>query len=303
MIGATGYIGPPLAKVLQDAGHAVTVITRKPGVGAKRLPRGIEIVFVDGYSDEAVTHVLSGAEAVVNLAGANVGSWRWTVRRKKELLDSRIHSTSSLVDAMAKLSVQDRPRTLVSASGIDYYGNGLDGLFSEDSPPGESFMADLCVQWEDTARQAESLGVRVALMRMGTVLGHRARPLQIRLLPFRFFVGGHFRPGTQWFCWIHQNDALGLYKFAIEEDEIYGPMNVVAPGVLPEVVAASVIGRVLKRPSWLPVPANMLKLMMGEQAELVLHGRNAKPTKALGAGYIFEYGELSAALSQIIDDN
>ena len=113
MIGATGYIGPPLAKVLQDAGHAVTVITRKPGVGAKRLPRGIEIVFVDGYSDEAVTHVLSGAEAVVNLAGANVGSWRWTVRRKKELLDSRIHSTSSLVDAMAKLSVQDRPRTLV----------------------------------------------------------------------------------------------------------------------------------------------------------------------------------------------
>ena len=303
MVGATGYIGPPLAKVLRDAGHAVTVITRKPAFGAKRLPQGVEVAFVDGYTDEAVTHILSGVEAVVNLAGANVGSGRWTARRKKELLDSRIHTTSSLVDAMAKLSVQERPRTFVSTSGIDYYGDVLDGLVSEDSPPGDSFMADLCVQWEDAARQAESLGIRVALMRMATVLGHRARPLQLRLLPFRFFVGGHFRPGTQWFCWIHKSDALGLYKFAIEEDEIHGPMNVIAPGVLPEVVAASVIGRALKRPSWLPVPANILKLVMGEQSELVLHGRNANPAKALAAGYMFEYGELGGALSQITDHN
>jgi len=245
-------------------------------------------------------HVLQGTDAVVNLAGANIGKGRWTRRRKALLLSSRVETTTAIVLAMSYLGTDERPSVFVSTSGIDYYGNSVDGTVTEDSPSGDSFMARLCVEWEGTARQAESMGVRVVTMRMGTVMGRGARALQLRLLPFRFFMGGPFRPGKQWFCWVHLDDALDLYRFAIEHHEVRGSMNVVAPGVLRESEAATAIGRAIHRPSWLPVPASFLKLAMGEQADLLLLGRHAEPVEALRYGYRFQYPEFEMAIRQIL---
>ncbi len=300
LVGATGYIGPRLAGSLQGAGYEVTVVTRSPARGAKRLPQGVEVVGVGGYGDDAVVQCMQGADAVVNLAGANIGSRRWTKGRKRVLLNSRVDTTASLVTAMSQLNADERPSVFVSTSGIDYYGSSGDEVLTEESPAGDSFLADVCAQWEVTANKAEALGVRVVTMRMATVMGRGARPLQLRMLPFRFFAGGHFRPGTQWFCWVHLDDALGLYQFAIENDDVHGGMNVVAPGVLREKDAGSAIGRAMHRPSWLPVPTLFLRLAMGEQSDLVIHGRCAEPKKALGAGYRFQHPLLDGALKQVL---
>jgi uncharacterized protein (TIGR01777 family) len=300
LVGATGYIGPWLAGSLQGAGYEVTVVTRSPGRGAKRLPQGVEVVGVGEYGDDAVVQCLKGADAVVNLAGANIGSRRWTRGRKRVLLNSRVDTTTSLVTAMSQLNADERPSVFVSTSGIDYYGSSGDEVLTEESPVGDSFLADVCAQWEVTANKAEALGVRVVTMRMATVMGRGARPLQLRMLPFRFFAGGHFRPGTQWFCWVHLDDALGLYRFAIENDDVHGGMNVVAPGVLREKDAGSAIGRAMNRPSWLHVPTLFLRLAMGQQSDLMIHGRRAEPKKALGAGYRFQHPLLDGALKQVL---
>ena len=300
LVGATGYLGPRLAGVLQSVRHEVTVVTRDATLRANRLPEGVRVVGVKDYEPAALQHVLQGTDAVVNLAGANIGKGRWTRRRKALLLSSRVETTTAIVLAMSYLGTDERPSVFVSTSGIDYYGNSVDGTVTEDSPSGDSFMARLCVEWEGTARQAESMGVRVVTMRMGTVMGRGARALQLRLLPFRFFMGGPFRPGKQWFCWVHLDDALDLYRFAIEHHEVRGSMNVVAPGVLRESEAATAIGRAIHRPSWLPVPASFLKLAMGEQADLLLLGRHAEPVEALRYGYRFQYPEFEMAIRQIL---
>jgi uncharacterized protein len=301
--GATGFLGQPLVRSLLAAGHEVVVLTRGRSGSARvspDVPDGARAALWDARSAGAWTGELRGTEAVVNLAGANIGAKRWSDDRKRELLSSRIESTGALVSAMMALPVEERPQSLINASGIDYYGDRGDEIVTEESAAGKSFLAQLCVQWEAAAREAEALGVRVVRMRTSVVLGKGAMALERLAMPFRFFVGGPIGSGTQWFAWIHLDDAVGLYRFALENAAVAGPLNLVAPDVRRGKDVAREVGRALSRPSWAPAPAFALKLALGEQAELVLHGRHATPQKALQLGYQFVFPRLPEALQDAL---
>ena len=292
--GGTGYIGQALVPELKKAGREVVVLSR----GSAGGPAGARVVRWDPATGAAGVWAgeLRGAGAVVNLAGASIGGGRWTAERKRLLEESRTESTGALVAAIRAQEQGDRPRVLVNASGIDYYGDRGDEVVTEESAPGDSFLAQLCVRWEAAAREAEALGVRVVLMRTGVVFGQGADALERLALPFKLFAGGPLGSGQQWFPWIHLDDAVGLYRFAAENDAVTGPLNLVSPDVRREKDVAAAVGEVLGRPSWAPAPAFVLRLVLGQMSELILQGRRAEPRKALSLGYTFKRPALEDAL-------
>jgi len=296
--GATGFIGQPLVHELTRSGNEVVVLTRgDSGAG----PADTRAIHWDARTASGPwASELRGADAIVNLAGANIGAKRWTESRKRELESSRIEATGAIVSAIDVLEAADRPKVLVNASGIDYYGDRGDEVITEDSTQGAGFLAQLCGRWEAAALDAEPLGVRVALMRTGVVLGKGSMALSRLALPFKLFAGGPLGSGKQWFPWIHLQDCIGLYQLAIENQAARGPINGVAPDVRREKDVASEIGRVLGRPSWAPAPAFALHLVLGELAHLVLDGRRAEPAKALALGYQFAYPRLPEALANAL---
>jgi len=296
--GATGFIGQPLVHELTRSGNEVVVLTRgDSGVG----PADTRAIHWDAHTASGPwVSELRGADAIVNLAGANIGAKRWTEGRKRELESSRIEATGAFVSAIEALGAGDRPKVLVNASGIDYYGDRGDEVITEESSQGTGFLAQLCVRWEAAALEAERLGVRVVLLRTGVVLGQGSTALSRLALPFKLFAGGPLGSGKQWFPWIHLKDCIGLYELAIENQAAHGPINGVAPDVRREKDVASEIGRALGRPSWAPVPAFALRLVLGELAHLVLDGRRAEPAKALALGYQFAYPRLPEALADTL---
>lgn len=295
--GGTGLIGRPLTAALQADGHEVVVLTRHSA--AVPLPSGVRSAAWDGRSAAgAWTGELPGAGAVINLAGASIGGGRWTAARKRVLLESRTQSTGAIVGAMAALDPPARPPVLVNASGIDYFGHHEgDEHLDESAPAGSSFLAGLCVEWEAAARRAEALGTRVVLMRTSLVMSREALAFRLLTMPFRLFAGGPLGSGTQWFNWIHLQDMVALYQLAVTNPDLRGPVNALAPDVRREREVAREIGRVLHRPSLLPAPAFALRLLLGEQADLLLHGRVAVPARAQAAGFTFRYPQLGEALT------
>ena len=296
--GGSGFIGSHLVASLVNDGYDVVVLSRRPE--PMNTARGVRYVTWDARSanDDWVKE-LSGAQAVVNLAGASIGSWPWTRRRMAELLSSRLSATAALVQALDRTPAQQRPPVFVSASGIDYYGDRGDEVITEESHAGDSFLARLSQQWETAAQKAEPLGVRVVRIRTAMVFGREAFAFRLLTLPFRLFVGGPLGNGRQWFTWIHIDDIVGLYRLALEDPRVSGPVNAVAPDIRREGEIAKEIGRVLRRPALIPVPAFVLKLVLGKEAQLLLHGRRAEPAKARGYGYQFRFGGLHEALEDI----
>jgi hypothetical protein len=213
-----------------------------------------------------------------------------------ELLSSRLSTTATLVKALEDTPAERRPPVLVSASGIDYYGDRGDEAITEESKVGDSFLARLSEQWEAEAGKAQPLGVRVVRIRTAMVFGREASAFRLLTLPFRLFIGGALGNGRQWFTWIHIDDIVGLYRLALEDSRVTGPVNAVAPDVRREREVAKEIGRVFQRPSLIPVPAFVLKLVLGKMAQLLLHGRHAEPAKARAYGYQFRFGGLHEAL-------
>jgi uncharacterized protein (TIGR01777 family) len=217
-----------------------------------------------------------------------------------ELLSSRLSATAALVQALERTPADLRPPVLVSASGIDYYGDRGDATITEDSNPGDSFLARLSQQWESAAQKAEPLGIRVVRIRTAMVFGRDALAFRLLTLPFRLFVGGPLGGGRQWFTWIHLEDIVGLYRMALEDPHVTGPVNAVAPDIRPERDVAKEIGRVMHRPALFPAPAPVLRLALGAQSQLLLHGRRAEPAKAHGYGYQFRFGGLHEALEDTL---
>jgi uncharacterized protein len=300
LAGATGYIGRPLVVALLDAGHELVVLTRRPAEATELMP-GVELAEWDGRTaGGAWGGALEGAGAVVNLSGENIGARRWTAGRKRALLESRLQALGALTEAIGALPAAGRPGALVNASGVDYYGDRGDEPVTEESPPGDSFLARVCVDWEAAARKAEPLGLRVVTVRTGVVIGRGAEVVKRLALPFKLFVGGPIGGGDQWLAWIHLEDVVGVYRLAVERDDVTGPVNAVAPDGRRMRDVARVLGRILGRPSWAPVPAFVLRPVLGEQAELVLHGRRAVPQKLVGLGYAFRYPELPGALAEAL---
>jgi uncharacterized protein len=294
--GGSGFVGQVLVAELAARGYEVVVLSRTPGRVAGRLPEGVRAVGWDGdWAGE-----LPGAAGVVNLAGASIGGGRWTARRKQTILSSRVGTTERLVDAIRALPAARRPPVLVNASGIDYAGDRGDEPVTEDAEAGESFLARVCVAWEGAARRAEELGVRVVLMRTSFVFGRGAPAVRLMTLPFRLFVGGPLGSGRQWFPWISLEDTARLYALALERHSLSGPVNAVAPEQLRQREVARALGRVLHRPAVLPTPAPVLRLVLGEQADLLLHGQRAEPRKALEAGFKLRHPTLRPALEEAL---
>jgi uncharacterized protein (TIGR01777 family) len=297
--GGSGYIGRRLAASLVNDGHTVVVLSRRRQT--ENSPGALRYVTWDARTGEGDwVKELSGAQGLVNLAGGNIGSWPWTRRRMADLLSSRLSATAALVEALDRTPAERRPAVLVSASGIDYYGDRADEVITEESLPGDSFLARLSQQWESVAQKAEPLGLRVVRMRTSMVFGRGAPAFNLLSLPVRLFVGGSFGSGRQWFTWIHVDDIVGLYRFGLESEQLRGPVNAVAPDIRRQIEVAKEIGRVLHRPTWFPTPAPLLRLALGAESQLLLDGRKAVADKAKAAGYQFRLGGLPQALEEAL---
>ena len=295
--GGSGFIGRHLISALVAEGHTVTVLTRAQPESHMTPAALLRYMHWDPpTADGELADVLASTDAVVNLAGANIGSRRWTKKRKADLLDSRVRATETLVRAIERLEESRRPRTLVNASGIDFYGERSDEVLTEGSAPGDTFLAQVCERWERAAIAAQPLGVRVVLMRTAMVLAPDALTLHLLAWPFRLFLGGPIGDGQQWFPWIHIDDVVGLYTWVLGTASIAGPVNAVAPDVRTQAQLAQALGTVLSRPHRLRTPVAALRLAMGEQADLLLHGCQAVPEQALAHGYAFRFPELAPAL-------
>jgi uncharacterized protein len=291
--GGTGLIGRALVPALAAGGAEVVVLSRRPE--REPLP-GARLVGWDGTTVAAGwASELAGATGVVNLCGESVGGGRWTARRKRLLLESRTGSTSALVDAIGSLSPAERPHVLVNASGIDYSGDG-ESEVDESAAPGTSFLARVCVDWEAAAWRAEEHGVRVVCVRTPLVIAREALALKLMSLPFRLFVGGPLGNGHQWFPWAHITDTVDVYRRAVEDETLRGVLNLVAPNVPRQRDAARELGRALRRPSWLTVPAPVLRLALGEQADVLLRGQLARSTKLDNS--TFRYTTFASAIAE-----
>ncbi|WHZ17167.1 MAG: Cell division inhibitor SulA [Nitrospira sp.] len=293
--GGTGFIGRALINELAGQRHEVVVLTRKAGRPSQSSVRFVEW---DARSTGPWQAELASAHAVVNLAGAPIAEGRWTESRKQLLLNSRILATRLLVDAVARRSTT--LPMLVSASGIGYYGASDDRLLDERSSLGEGFLANLSAAWEAEALRASQFGTRVVLLRTGMVLEQDGGALPKMLLPFRLFAGGPILPGAQWVSWIHRRDLIGLIQWAIATPTVSGPVNAVAPGAVTMTTFCSTLGKVLHRPSWLPVPGLALRVALGELGTLMTTGQRVQPAKALAGGYDFRYPTLEPALRAIL---
>ena len=302
--GGSGFLGRRLTAAFLAAGDDVTVLTRNPSRTARRQTAGTGASLArwdPTKVDDDLVATLRGADAVVNLAGVPIGGRPWTPAHKRAILQSRLDATGALVEAMSRAPTGDRPKVLVNASGIDVFADRHDVELTEESEPGDSFLAGVVVAWEAAARAAEPLGVRVVLARTALIVAPEALAWRLILLPFRLFVGGPLGSGQQRFTWIHVDDAVGLYDLAVRDDSIVGPINMVAPEVPTQRDLALAIGRALHRPAIFPVPAFVLRTVLWGQADIVLHGRVAVPAKALAAGYAFRHPTLESALRDVIE--
>ncbi len=296
--GSTGFVGTALCQDLQRAGHTVCRLVR-PGTAAEKT-RGADGFDVNwNPATGQLGGAAVGADAVVNLAGASIADGRWTAERKQLLLASRVDTTRALVQALSKMAA--RPRVLVSASGIGYYGSCGDQALTEESPLGQDFLSRLGQEWEAEAAKAEALGIRVVRARFGVILAKHGGALPRMVRPFLWGVGGKIASGEQWMSWVTLQDVVAILRFALENGAARGAMNVVSPQPVRNAEFTKVLAKTLRRPALFPAPAFALRLLLGEMAdELLLSSQRALPAQLEKLGYRFLHPELGAALSAVL---
>jgi uncharacterized protein len=301
--GATGYVGRPLVAALQARGDTVTVLSRDAARARTTLGDGVTCQTANLEVDGAWTATLAGSDAVIHLAGESVAAKRWNAREKQIVRDSRIESTRVIVEAIGALPADRRPRVLVCASGVDYYPAASettefdDDAVTEADPPGDSFLARVCRDWESEATKATTYGVRVVCMRTGIVLGSKGGPLAKMSTPFALFVGGRLGSGQQFMSWIHLDETVAGYLAATTDERYQGGVNLVTASTRNHEFATA-LGRSMGKPSWLPVPGFAIKLAVGEFAEYVLRGRNVVPAKLRAHGFTWSRPSLAEALAR-----
>jgi uncharacterized protein (TIGR01777 family) len=293
-------IGVRLIRQLRQRGDEVMVLSRRSDAWL-RVGHDCKVIVGDPAKPGAWQDDAARSDAVVNLAGRNIFDKRWSDTFKAEVLSSRVESTKHVVEALKKnpTRIDGSPKVLVNASAVGYYGPHGDEELTEDSPPGDDTMAKVCVAWEEAARQAESAGVRVALIRTGIVMDKEGGALKPLLLPFKLGAGGPVGSGKQYWSWIHHADEVGIFLLALDHADARGPLNATAPNPVTSKQFAKALGSALGRPAFLPTPAFGLRLLLGGVAEIITTGQRVLPKRALELGYRFQYPEVGPALKQI----
>jgi uncharacterized protein (TIGR01777 family) len=287
--GGSGFIGEPLARRLLSAGHDVSILTRDPA----RVRAGRALAW-DPATPGPWRGEVAAADAVVNLAGENVGGGRWTAERKRRIVESRVIATRALVDAMRSAPAQER--VFASASAIGFYGDRGDESLTEESPGGAGFLADVTKQWEELAMAAADVA-RVVILRFGVVLAKGGGALGKMLLPFRLGLGGPIGNGRQWMSWVDRDDVLRAIEWAITAPSARAVYNVTAPEPVRNRDFTRALGAALHRPALLPAPAFALRAVLGEMAdEMLLAGQRVLPRRLLAEGFTFEQPALDGSL-------
>jgi len=290
--GATGFIGRALVRELAGRGDEVVALTRDPEAARSRLPAGLDAMrWAAPKAEPPPIEALAGSDGVVNLLGEAIDQ-RWTDGARREIRDSRVLGTRNLVAGLR--AAEPRPGVLVSQSAIGYYGARGDEAVDEAAQPGpgDDFLAQLVVEWEAEARRAEDLGVRVALTRTGVVLSADGGALARMLPPFKAGVGGPVAGGRQYVPWVDLDDVVGALLFCLDDDRAGGPLNVTAPEPVTNKELSKALGRVLRRPAVMPVPAFALRLLYGEMSSVVTTGTRAVPRRLQELGYRFRRPDL-----------
>jgi uncharacterized protein len=315
--GATGFIGRPLCAELVGRGHSVTALSRDAeraratlGPQVRSLSWGMREERREKSEDRSQKsdveweQAVAEADAVLNLAGEPVAARRWTPAIKESVRSSRVEATRSLVEAIEKAS--RKPSVLVSTSAVGYYGDRGDAEITEESGPGQDFLSETSIQWEAAAERATEFGVRVCRMRLGIVLGRGSAlqkmlyPLPIPISPWKLGLGGPLGNGRQWMPWVHLDDVIGLFLWAMTTPDVRGAVNATAPNPVTNAEFSRALGRALHRPAFLPVPSFVPKLLFGEFADSVLTGQRALPTVAQRLGYRFQFPDINSALRSLI---
>ncbi len=301
--GATGFVGQQLVGKLADRGDGVVVLSRNGDRARRVFPTSafptVEIVDYTPKAAGSWQGAISGCDGVVNLAGAPLAEHRWTDAYKQEILESRQIGTQNIVEAIAK--AENKPKVLVNASAVGYYGTSETETFDETSPSGDDFLARVCQAWETEARKVEEMGTRSTILRFGIIVGPGGA-IEKMLLPFRLFAGGPLGSGRQWFSWVDREDVTDLILASLDRDDLQGVYNATSPNPIRMDDLCHTLGDVLSRPSWLPVPDVALEMMLGEGAMVVLEGQKVLPQRTQAAGYQYRYPQLKPALQKAVNE-
>jgi uncharacterized protein (TIGR01777 family) len=295
--GGSGLIGRRLCSTLLADHHEVIVLSRNPAQ-IKNSSAGVRLVQWDGKSAAVWGELADGAAAIVNLAGEGVADSRWSSERKQRIRESRIHAGLAMVDAIRQAT--NKPRVLIQASAVGYYGPRQDELITEESSTGNDFLAKVCFDWETSSAAVAQMGVRRPVLRTGVVLSMEGGALPKMALPFKLFAGGPIGSGKQWLPWIHIEDEVRAIQFLIQQENANGPFNLSAPNPATNKEFGKTLGKVMGRPSLVPTPALAIQTLFGEMSTVLLEGQRAVPQRLQELGFTFKFPTLEAALRDLI---
>ncbi len=292
--GASGLIGTALQRPFAEKGFEMLLASRSKPKDDRHIQWNMET----GFADEDLPR-LEGLDAVVHLAGESISALRWTEEKKKAIRDSRIFGTRTIIEAFAKL--ENKSKVFVAGSATGFYGDRGDSEMNESNSAGDTFLSEVCKEWETESRRAEEMGIRTVLLRTGIVLSKDGGALATMLTPFKLGVGGVVGSGKQWMSWVSLDDIVGIINFAIENEDISGPINAVAPNPVTNEEFTKALGKELYRPTFLPLPEFAVNLVFGEMGDaLLLDSTRVVPKRLLQAGYEFSYSELEPALENAL---
>jgi len=296
--GATGLIGKKICKSLIDRGDEIIIFSRNSSNAKEKIPGAKKYIDWDYRNPSGWKHEIDGTDAVIHLAGANVSGKRWNETYKKNIFESRIISTRNLVEAIKNVSL--KPFVFITSSATGYYGDKHDEVVNETSLPGNDFLANVCLQWENEAHFVEQYNVRQVSIRTGIVLSRNEGALKKMLLPFKLFIGGPIGNGKQWFPWIHIDDIVGIYLFSLDNNSISGAVNAASPNAVTMKDFAGKLGKILHRPSIFSVPKFALKIVLGEVADVATASQRVYPKKLIDMNYNFRFKNLNEALEDLL---
>jgi uncharacterized protein (TIGR01777 family) len=298
--GATGFVGTELVAKLNSENHSLVILARNPQKAQRLFPISVypnlQVVGYEATQSGEWQKAISGCDAVINLAGEAIAE-RWTPEYKKAILESRKLGTQKIVEAISQ--AESKPTVLINASAIGYYGSSETETFTESSPSGKDFLAQVCQEWEAEAKNVKASNVRSVILRFGIVLGNGGA-LAKMIPPFQLFAGGPIGNGRQWFSWIDRDDLVNLIIFALKQSNMEGTFNATSPNPVRMNELCQTLGSVLNRPSWLPVPDFAIELLLGEAAQVVLEGQEVLPKATQSIGFEFQYPNLKSSLTKIL---